>query len=96
MTKPATVTTLATNEIKLLILTYELSMASTDDGLPDADCTRLFIGKQAFEDETGMIRRLNEGERSSRGPSIQTGADGIPNRSNADPSQFLQWVESRH
>lgn len=43
MTKPATVTIFAANEIKLLILTNEPSTASPDDELSDGDGTRFFM-----------------------------------------------------
>ena len=49
MTRPATVTILATNEIRLLILTNEPSIASTEDGLSDGDGERLFmVGSHAW------------------------------------------------
>ena len=73
MTKPATVTTFAANEIKLLILTKEPSIASTDEGLSGGGCTRLFmVGSDALTMRTGYEPAPQLDESSSRLQSDQT------------------------
>jgi len=59
MTRPATVTIFAANEIRLLILTNEPSIESTEDGLSDGDGKRLYmVGSDVL-----MMRAGNEPAR---------------------------------